>query len=961
MFTSPLASVSGWNWAVGFATDLPPPLRQVFPPSGAASPAPEAVHWAVTGIGPDTGLRYPATGRWQHHQEASSTVHWIWGRAADIGLFEPLRTRLPFGNPLVAIRFDHPAPAKDEKGEPRGVTRGGVVELAGSPITTTAITIVAFAPGAPGLDSIGVLRALRDALVDASVTSGTPSWQEFVGAFDALEQPLRLLEPGGSPAVGVTVSVGAGAPVTLTPAHRGNVLTAAGIGRAAIGGRTLDITDAGEAAVAVSETADPAAVVAAPGGLVALTSTTSHVTIAPLAAWFAAQGSTALERYTRGNRVVAFADGIATYADLFGELDAAITAGGDGAFYVTGYSLQQQPMLGPSTLAHRSVADVAAAMVAAGGQPRFLALQMLQLDPTWVRDVQTAATLTSMLLMVAGAGATFFQDSSTLDQPNFFLHSQALAGLLFVGAANLDRIIEGRELNRADIEALAAIPGVEAHLDPVDADVDDNPHADTSSEIISLALEAQRRFNVFHQKIQIVRNATGIHAYCGGIDLNAGRVQDRHHASRTSPFHDVHARVNGRAAGELTLTFVERWRRASGTDLALDPDPAVNDPSPLAGLPTGGPDIVQVGRTYYGPLPGSGRGFDFAPSGERTILDTLLQAIGQARRYIYIEDQYLTPPDEMTAALEAAAGRVSGPLIVIVPSTPDQPFGLMRRLAFNAQMRTAWGDRFKVGLLRKRYSRAATSVTSASGRLWLMADIGESTADTVLEVGPPSRVPDLPFWLTVDGEVMRAYHRTTGFSSPTSVRLDVERENDTNLFTAGSGTKRSSHKTGAAVSAGSFPDIYVHSKIMLVDDAFASIGSANANRRGYYSDGECNLFALRETVADGPDNWIRALRVALWSEHLGVTEDYGRAALADPVLCLPLFSRKFTTGSRFTPFDAQPYSTEFELHTEFVDTTSRFGGLAMIRTLTAATAAAIVGTQADAIFDTIVDPGSQVE
>ncbi len=33
----------------------------------------------------------------------------------------------------------------------------------------------------------------------------------------------------------------------------------------------------------------------------------------------------------------------------------------------------------------------------------------------------------------------------------------------------------------------------------------------------------------------------------------------------------------------------------------------------------------------------------------------------------------------------------------------------------------------------------------------------------------------------------------------------------------------------------------------------------------------------------------------------------------------------------------------------------------MIGTLTAATAAAIVGTQADAIFDTIVDPGSQVE
>jgi phosphatidylserine/phosphatidylglycerophosphate/cardiolipin synthase-like enzyme len=416
----------------------------------------------------------------------------------------------------------------------------------------------------------------------------------------------------------------------------------------------------------------------------------------------------------------------------------------------------------------------------------------------------------------------------------------------------------------------------------------------------------------------------------------------------------VHARVNGLAAGELVTTFRERWDRAAATSLTLDE-------AALARLPTDGSDIVQVARTYYGPVPGSGRGFtDFAPNGERTIIDTLIQAIGQARRYIFIEDQYLTPPLEFASALAAAARRVSGPLVIVIPATPDQPFGLPRRQQFIQQMSEAWGSRFKVGVLRKRFSKTQTSFKAASGRLWLTADFGDAAADNVIELGPPSRLPDPPFWLVVDREVMRAYRKTAGFSSTTSARFDVDRNEDTNLFKQGNGTKRSSHKQGAAVATGSFPHIYVHSKIMLIDDVFASIGSANCNRRGYYSDGECNIFGLRETLADGADNWIRNLRIALWSEHLGVTEEYGRVALFDPVACLPLFDRKFTTGNRFTPFTAQPYSVDLDLQTEFVESTGTFGGVAMIATLTAAMGAAIAGTQADEIFDTIIDPGSRV-
>ncbi len=954
MLTSPLASLAGWSWSRSIATDLPKALGTVFPPSAAATPGPGASpasqQWAVQGSGPATALRFAATGRW-HHAQAGSSVHWIWGSAADIALFPALRTRLPLGNPLIAMRFEDGLDAPGEKGEPKGVTRGTDVDLGVGPVMVSAITVLAFAPAAPSLDSIGVLRYLRDALNAAAATSGAPTWQEFVDAFALVEQPLRILEPGGSPATARSITLGgSGAAVVLQAAHLGDALTALGVSRANLAsGSTLDVAQ-GELVVAATSDAP------FPSGVVSLTPFTSHVTVAPLDAWFAPQGSAALQRFTRGNTVVPFADGAATFRDMFGELEAAVAAGAQGAFYVTGYSLQHDAILGPVTgsNAPRTVLEIATAMGAAGGDARFLALQMLQLDPGWVRTVETTAALAGMLLSIGAGVATIFQDDQSPDQMSFFLHSQAIAWALMVESASIDSLLESFELNRDAIEALHALPGVEAHLDPVDADVLDNPHR-AVSDLINLALPAQRNFNVFHQKIQVVRNATGIHAYCGGIDLNANRTQDREHASR-GPFHDVHARVNGLAAGELATTFTERWRNVSRTTLALD------TPGALAGLPVGGPDVVQVARTYYGAVPGSGRGFtDFAPNGERTILDTLLQAIGRARRHIFIEDQYLTPPAEFAFALAAAAARVSGPLVVIVPSTTDQPFGLTRRQEFIQQMRETWGDRFKVGILRKRFSRTQTTFTSAKGRLWLTADQGAADADNVVEIGPVNRLPDAPFWLVVDGEAMRAYQKVPGYTSATGARYYVDRAEDTSLFNKDRGSPRASHKAGAAVVTGMFPSVYVHSKMVLIDDAFASIGSANCNRRGYYSDGECNIFAMREAVADGEDNWIRDLRVELWAEHLGVTEEYGRVALRDPVACLPLFDRKFTTGNRFTPVDAQPYSTDFELATEFVDTTKAIGGVAMIATFVAGIGAMLAGTESDAIFDTVVDPGSQVE
>jgi len=61
-------------------------------------------------------------------------------------------------------------------------------------------------------------------------------------------------------------------------------------------------------------------------------------------------------------------------------------------------------------------------------------------------------------------------------------------------------------------------------------------------------------------------------------------------------------------------------------------------------------------------------------------------------------------------------------------------------------------------------------------------------------------------------------------------------------------------------------NVYVHSKLMLVDDEHALVGSANINDRSLlgFRDSECSV--LLENAADK----VGAFRKLLWSRHLGL-------------------------------------------------------------------------------------------
>ena len=60
--------------------------------------------------------------------------------------------------------------------------------------------------------------------------------------------------------------------------------------------------------------------------------------------------------------------------------------------------------------------------------------------------------------------------------------------------------------------------------------------------------------------------------------------------------------------------------------------------------------------------------------------------------------------------------------------------------------------------------------------------------------------------------------------------------------------------------------IYVHAKVAIVDDVWATAGSANLNNRGMRDDTEMNVATLDPELATN-------LRLMLWAEHLGLVHD----------------------------------------------------------------------------------------
>ncbi|MBL0748053.1 phospholipase D family protein [Nocardioides baculatus] len=323
-----------------------------------------------------------------------------------------------------------------------------------------------------------------------------------------------------------------------------------------------------------------------------------------------------------------------------------------------------------------------------------------------------------------------------------------------------------------------------------------------------------------HQKFVVIRHRDDPSrdvAWVGGIDLAHNRRDDSDHGGDPQsqplaeeygdhpPWHDVQVRIQGPAVHAVETVFRERWtdptplsrsplRRWSDRLRGLDTDP---DPLPEQAPPppSAGPHRVQLLRTY--PNLRHGRDYPFARGGERSVALGYTKAIGQARRLVYVEDQYFWGDDVAEPFLAALREHPDLRVVAVIPLYPD------------------------VG---GRLSRPAE-------------ELGRARALSRLLDVAPDRVA--------------AYGLENHAGTP----------------------------------------VYVHAKVCVMDDVWASVGSDNFNRRSWTHDSELSCVVL-------DDDYARSLRLRLAAEHLdrlGEVRERGldevMADLSDPHAMYDAFDR----------------------------------------------------------------------
>jgi len=183
-----------------------------------------------------------------------------------------------------------------------------------------------------------------------------------------------------------------------------------------------------------------------------------------------------------------------------------------------------------------------------------------------------------------------------------------------------------------------------------------------------------------HQKIVVVDDRI---AFVGGIDLARFRWDTPEHevgdprrvdesGQRYRPFHDVQMAVSGEAAAVLGDLVRERWRRA--TDKRLDAPELKGEKEVWP--PNLVPDLTDVAVAVARTEPNY-RDYPEVREVEALYCD----AIDAARRFIYIENQYLTSKvvgDALAGSLEQG----EGPEILIV--LPEKSSGWLEESTMDA-------------------------------------------------------------------------------------------------------------------------------------------------------------------------------------------------------------------------------------------------------------------------------------
>jgi phosphatidylserine/phosphatidylglycerophosphate/cardiolipin synthase-like enzyme len=336
---------------------------------------------------------------------------------------------------------------------------------------------------------------------------------------------------------------------------------------------------------------------------------------------------------------------------------------------------------------------------------------------------------------------------------------------------------------------------------------------------------------------------------------------------RIDPYQDYACRIEGEALQFVNKNFCDAWARAGGklgkTDKSV--------PGWLKKIQfSGQTSRLQVVRTQ-------------PEERDKTIRETYFHASSFARNYLYMENQYFQY-EEWVAHLKTMrkayvaghqeAGKGPGSqgtlhLFIVIPrpelaQMAPRTFDTVKSLGRSDQMH----DKDIEGKDSGQYlamkaeeeqlekDRKARIQYSSDLRAWQQSLNGKSMLDEDAPLPPPP-----PLRAKAESDVGRDARKIKEPSAKDleTMGLKVLIGMLVSSDDGSSGLK----KRGPADN---YRQIYIHSKLMVIDDAFFTIGSANLNQRSMVVDSEINIATDDHAKA-------RELRKEVWGMHAGHADD----------------------------------------------------------------------------------------
>ena len=237
-----------------------------------------------------------------------------------------------------------------------------------------------------------------------------------------------------------------------------------------------------------------------------------------------------------------------------------------------------------------------------------------------------------------------------------------LAGWFFTPGFRLHHDAVLRELladlaQRVDVRVLVWAGAPLPLFRPSRSEVREMREELTRGTRIECALDDRERpLHCHHEKLVVVDDRV---AFVGGIDLTTlggDRRDSRGHPARGSlGWHDASTRLEGPVVADVADHFALRWREVTGVAL-----PPAQPPPPAGELE------VQAVRTVPEKI------YRALPRGEFRILESYVRALRSARRFVYLESQFLWSPE----LVEILAAKLRSPpaddfrLVVLLPARP---------------------------------------------------------------------------------------------------------------------------------------------------------------------------------------------------------------------------------------------------------------------------------------------------